>query len=265
MPAPELVRGTSCGVTLLGDPNRPGGVTLAFTERNGGVSTGGYASLNLGDNCGDDFALVEKNRAILLEALGLGDLAKGLVCPLQVHGDDVLVVGGTGCAPSEAQVLAREGVDAVVCTAKRVPVLLCFADCVPVILATHGAFAVIHSGWKGTMARIAAKALDALVREAQVDASEVYAYVGPHIGASDYEVPAERCALLTEEFGEGVVVSERNLDLGTAVVRTLVEAGIGKDSIAMVEESTASHTDRFYSYRKQNGICGRHGAIACMT
>ncbi|MBQ6411515.1 MAG: laccase domain-containing protein, partial [Atopobiaceae bacterium] len=54
MTAPVLTRRTVGGVTLLGDEHRPGGVTLAFTERTGGVSQPPYASLNLGSRCGDD-------------------------------------------------------------------------------------------------------------------------------------------------------------------------------------------------------------------
>ena len=49
----SLTRQTSGGVTLLTDESRPGGVTLAFTERTGGASSTPYASLNLGARCGD--------------------------------------------------------------------------------------------------------------------------------------------------------------------------------------------------------------------
>ena len=48
MSEPTLTRYQSHGVTLLGDITVPQGVALAFTERTGGVSTGNYASLNLG-------------------------------------------------------------------------------------------------------------------------------------------------------------------------------------------------------------------------
>ncbi|MFR3925705.1 MAG: laccase domain-containing protein [Collinsella sp.] len=51
--------------------------------------------------------------------------------------------------------------------------LLCFADCVPVVLVAPGGFAVVHSGWKGTIARISAKACQALCDAAGCDASDV--------------------------------------------------------------------------------------------
>ncbi|MDO4538397.1 MAG: polyphenol oxidase family protein [Coriobacteriales bacterium] len=264
MVAPELIRMTSHGVTLLGDRNRPGGVTLAFTERCGGVSKGGYSSLNLSDGCGDDEACVAENRRRALAALGAQALADGLVCPRQVHGSKVLTIAEGALTPAEGRAAAREGADAIVCATKDVAVLLCFADCVPVVLAAPGAFAVIHSGWRGTRARIAAKALRALMDAASCTAKDVVGYIGPHIGVEDYEVSAELAASFAEDFGGEVVAGERQLDLGLAVEMALVEAGMDRASVACVEESTASTTERFFSYRAQNGNCGRHGALACM-
>lgn len=126
-------------MTLLEDASRPHGVTLAFTERTGGCSAGQYASLNLGDACGDDVAAVEKNRMLALEAVGAGKWSANLVNPKQVHGDHVVVVRSCDKADLATAVAeARSGADAVVCTARHVPVLLCLADCVPVVLVAPG-------------------------------------------------------------------------------------------------------------------------------
>ena len=72
MAGAHLTTRTSHGVTLLSDERRPGGVTFAFTERSGGVSTGCFDSLNLGDACGDAAACVAQNRRRALAALGWG-------------------------------------------------------------------------------------------------------------------------------------------------------------------------------------------------
>ncbi len=262
---PHLTRYASKDVTLLGDVRCPGGVTLAFTERTGGCSQAPYATLNLGDACGDNPDDVARNRQLVLDALGVGELCSRLVNPKQVHGADVLVVAdGSSDAVAQAQSRAREGADAVVCTVPKVPVLLCFADCVPVILVAEGGFAVIHSGWKGTIARIAAKALDALVGELGCSAQDVCCYVGPHIGAQSYEVSPELCARFEESFGPQVVVGERNLDLGRAVRIALEERGVRPEAISDECPDTARCTERFFSYRAEGGTCGRHGAVAVM-
>lgn len=265
MGEPSLDRFTSRGVTLLGDRSRPCGVTLAFTERTGGVSREPYASLDLGDACGDDPAAVAENRRRVLAAVGCEGSADGLVNPRQVHGDHVVVVDSADPGDvARAQAEAREGADAVVCTVPGVPVLLCFADCVPVILVAPGGFAVVHSGWRGTIVRIAAKALGTLLQRTGAAASEAMAYVGPHIGVGDYEVSPELLGRFTGEFGPSVAGEGCRLDLGRAVRLALEEAGVPGTSIVDAGVSTASATDRFYSYRAEGGTCGRHGAIALM-
>ena len=262
---PHITRYASQGVTLLGDQRRPGGVTLAFTERTGGYSLMPYASLNLGDACGDREETVAANRRMLLQALDCGQLGERLVNPRQVHGSEVLVISdASDAAVAQARHDAREGVDAIVCSAREVPVLLCFADCVPVVLVAPGAFAVIHSGWRGTYARISQKALRALVQLTGVAASEVLAYVGPHIGGADYEVSRGLAEQFAEAFGEGAAPDATHVDLGFAVRKTLMEAGVREEAIWDECPSTASCTKRFYSYRAEGGTCGRYGAIAVL-
>ena len=304
--APSLTRHVRDGVALLGDDARPGGVTLVFTERTGGVSQPPYASLNLGSHCGDDPAAVAENRARALAAAGAADIAHNLVEPKQVHGDHIVIIHGNGMTPGTgssmpgsavpgtgtlsrrgrvadgpapgvtlpapatpaelecARAEAQAGADAIVCTAAGVPVLLCFADCVPVVIAAPGAFAVIHSGWRGTFARISAKALRVLCEEAGCGPRDVSVYIGPHIEGEDYEVSEELLDRFVAEFGTIVHVKGmlRYLSLTNAIVSSLVDAGVKPCQIADARVSTATHVDRFFSYRAEAGKTGRHAAIA---
>lgn len=262
---PALTRQQTGDVTLIRDPRAADGVAFAFTERSGGVSEGDFASLNLGSRCGDDPARVAENRRRALAALGVEGQAANLVCPRQVHGADVAHVRASDAAElARARAEAERGADVVVCTAPSVPVLMCFADCVPVVITCPGGFAVAHSGWRGTVARVAAVAARELCAQAGVTPDQLSAYVGPHVGAADYEVSPELAARFSAEFGPDVVVGERNLDLAAAVRAALADAGVSEAQVAVWEESTASHTDRFFSYRASGGACGRHGALACL-
>lgn len=261
----ELTRHTRLGVTLLEDADRPHGVTLAFTERTGGFSAGQYSSLNLGDACGDDATAVEKNRMLALKAAGAQRWAANLVNPRQVHGDHVVVVSSCDAAAVAAAVAeARAGADAVVCTARHVPVLLCFADCVPVVLVAPGGFAVAHSGWRGTIARIAAKAARTLAAECACEVADVSAYIGPHVTGEDYEVSQELLDRFVGEFGPSVRASERHLDLARAIGVALADAGVDERNVLDCGLSTVGNVGRFFSYRAEDGRCGRHGAIACL-
>ena len=162
---------------------------FAFTERTGGVSEDAYSSLNLGSHVGDDPFAVQENRRRALEAMGATECEHNLLVPNQVHGDHIVTVTSNGADDLEAvREQIAEGCDAIVCTARKVPVMLCFADCVPVVLVAPNGFAVVHSGWKGTIARISAKACQALCETAGCTSKDISAFIGPHILGDEYEV-----------------------------------------------------------------------------
>lgn len=260
------------GATIIG--GRDGAVRFGFTERTGGVSAAPYGSLNLGSHVGDDLAAVEENRRRALAALRGGacpglpavDVLMGrLLVPNQVHGDRVAVVGSSH--PEEldrVRALIAEGADAIVCTAPSVPVLLCFADCVPVILTAPRGFAVVHSGWKGTYARIAARAARVLMDRTGCAPSEITAHVGPHILGDEYEVSPELIEKFDLAFGWELRDRTRLLDLSRAIAQALCEEGIPVCNIDDPSLSTVRGNDRFFSYRAEGGKTGRHAAIAVM-
>lgn len=250
-------------VTLVCDTI--GSVSIAFTERTGGVSRSPYASLNLGAHVGDDPAAVAENRRRVLAALGAADMLDRLLVPNQVHGDRVVtVLSASSEALDDVRAQIADGADAIVCCVPDVPVMLCYADCVPVVLACPSGFAVIHSGWKGTYARIAAKAAEALAVAAGVSASDIHAYIGPHIRGDEYEVSHD----LMERFGqrfEHIDPAGSYLDLARCIRQALVESGIAADAIEDAGLSTVRMNDRFFSYRAEGGVCGRHAAVAFMS
>lgn len=260
-----LERHSAHGVALLGGTDRPSGVMLAFTERTGGVSTGEWSSLNLGSACGDDSAQVAENRRRVLGAMGFAGGLGRLVVPRQVHGTHVVrIAAGDDTSVARAREEAAAGADAIVCTVPGVAVMLCFADCVPVVLSAPGGFAVVHSGWRGTLGRITAVALASLCEQSDSVPQDVRAYIGPHIMGEDYEVSEELLDRFVGEFGTCACAGGRHLSLEACIRTTLVEAGLSQASIEDTGISTPRATDRFYSYRAEQGACGRHAAVAFM-
>lgn len=252
------------------------GVRIAFTTRTGGVSEAPYASLNLGAHVGDGLACVQQNRARILEALGAP--SEHMIVPNQVHGSNLVdVASADPSALTHAQALATEGADGVVVTCADVSALLCFADCVPVILvAPTGTFAVVHAGWRGVMARIAPTALNELADVAFApttgkapDSADSAAfkracniYIGPHICASCFETSEELAHQFADTFGMSCAPDSRHVNLTEALRVSLVEAGADPARIVDACACTKEHTDTYYSYRAEDGVCGRHGAIA---
>ena len=263
----ELVRTLRNDLALVGGEEH--GVRFAFTERTGGASLPPYESLNLGTHVGDDPAHVAVNRRRVLVALDADDLGDSLLVPNQVHGDAVeLVDGRAACDLASVRDRIAAGCDAIVCTAPRVPVMLCFADCVPVVLTCPGGFAVIHSGWKGTYARIAAKAARTLMKATGAAPEQLSAYIGPHILGDEYEVSSELIGRFEAEFPSARRMHEgRLLDLSACIIAALGEAGVCAEHVVDPRLSTCKMNERFFSYRAEDGAsgCGRHAAVAVMA
>ena len=258
LPLPELHRREGEGVTVWTDPGlAKRGVVVGFTERTGGVSDSPYDSLNLAGHVGDDPAAVRANRARLLSSLNLGSDVP-IHVPQQVHGVDILAVPG---APED--VLVGDGLITV--EPNRL-LLLCFADCVPIVLvAPDGELAVLHAGWRGVIGRIAGEGVRRLTAAGSCDPPEINVYIGAHIHAGSYPVGPDLAARFIEAFGDGVIVDTGDgprLDLDAAVGADLRDAGVDPLRIARLGVDTATHADRFFSYRHSGGTTGRHGAFA---
>jgi len=269
LPLPSLSKGRFASIDALTDEPlfENHGIRIAFTERGGGVGVGAFASLNLGDQVGDDSCAVEANRARLMAAFG----ASGLPCvvPRQVHGDRVLVSGDGGEGGFAALCAqARQGADAVVIEGSHTAALLCFADCVPVIgVSPSGRFTVVHAGWRGVANGVAVRALEALAacdREAGWDCGppDYNIYIGPHIRSECFETAAEPYQRFGEDFGKACLAGAGHVDLAQALKTAFGRLGAASRRILDAGVCTACDNEHYFSYRAQNGVCGRQGAFA---
>jgi len=229
-------------------------VPHGFSLRAGGVSVGPLASLNLGEGVGDAAQSVAENVRRL--AAAAGRLPEQLATVRQVHGDQV--VRGTPGVRPEADAVWTDDATGVWVAVKS-------ADCVPLLLATADGrcVAAVHSGWRGTAMRVAARAVEALLRTG-AKASSVRAAVGPCIQACCYEVGPELAERFGAEFGAGVVRGggvRPHLDLSGAVRATLLAAGLLPEHVDLQSVCTACDATRFYSHRRDGGVTGRHLAF----
>jgi copper oxidase (laccase) domain-containing protein len=90
------------------------------------------------------------------------------------------------------------------------------------------------------------------------------AYIGPHIAACHYEVDVTVMSQFVDTFGSRARADSGGLDLEAAVTASLTDAGVAAYNIACLGVCTAEATDRFYSYRAEQGLTGRHSALACI-
>jgi YfiH family protein len=233
-------------------------VPHGFTTREGGVSEEPFASLNLGFAVGDVRERVVENHRHLAAQVGV-PLAT-LHTVKQVHGDRV-VEAGAGEGGEEPRPAEGEA-DGLWTERPGHWVGVGTADCVPVLLVDPEGqrVAAVHSGWKGTEARIVARAVEALVaRGSRPD--RLLAAVGPCIQRCCYVVSEELGERFSARFGPQVVVREGSqvrLDLSRAVRETLLGAGLLAQRVDVLAPCTACDARRFFSHRRDAGRTGRH-------
>jgi polyphenol oxidase len=217
------------------------GYVVAFTTRDGGVSSGVYESLNLTVGTGDDPELVAENRRRACATLGLDH--RRLSFNRQVHSATVHRAGGRG-----------EPGDGLWSDEPEKPMLAFAADCLPIAIArTDGVrrLAVVHAGWRGLAEGVVGAAVEAV-------GGETAAAIGPAIGPCCYEVGEDVSALFDEDL-----TVQRRLDLWTAGERALRRAGVA--AVERIDLCTRCHPDRFFSHRRSGrarGVQGVLGAVA---
>lgn len=236
---------------LVPDWPAPTAVRALITTRAGGVSTGPYASLNLGTSVGDDADAVAENHARLRACLPADP-----VWLKQVHGADIIDANTHPVLPHA---------DASITTQPRTVCAIQVADCVPVLFAdAHGrAVAAAHAGWRGLAGGVLANAIAAMHARG-VSAADILAYIGPGIGPTTFEVGADVYEAFTasDAGADAAFVQHRAgkwlADLHRLVRRALLTAGVTR--VYGETLCTVSDPARFFSYRRDR-ITGRMAAL----
>jgi polyphenol oxidase len=247
------------------------GATVAVTTRHGGVSTGPYASLNLGLHVGDDPAAVVTNRT--RAAMAFGVTLENLVFAEQVHGAETAVVGSADRGRGTRHLADAVGsVDTLVTADHGVVLVVLVADCLPVVLIdpAAGVLAVVHAGWRGTAAGVLSGALGAMAElGGRVDAT--WAFFGPCVEPDLYQVdePVHRglvSAVSPHALSSAVArpdgVGHWKVDLREANRQQLALAGLAPERIEAWPASTAE--DDFFSDRAARP-CGRFALMAALN
>lgn len=229
-------------------------VVHGFSTRQGGVSVGRYASLNLGGKWGDDAEAVAENRRRLAEAAGFS--LSRLFTARQVHGARVAVVESATTpaqlAPVEADVVATAVPGAVVGVYT--------ADCVPILLADdEGRVAAAHAGWRGTVAGVAAAAVEAL-EALGARRQRLRAALGPSICVRCFEVGEEVAAAFSAVVPAAVVRdlgSRPHIDLWLANRLLLEGARVPAAAIDAAPPCTHCQAERFFSFRRDGAGIGQ--------
>ncbi len=220
-----------------------------FTTREGGYSTGKIQGLNLGFRVGDNPEDVTKNYRRVCDDMGF--CFDNMVLSRQEHTDNIRIVTeedkGKGLT-KESDIFSTDG---LITNLKNVPLGIFYADCVPVLLYDREkqVIGAVHSGWRGTVMGISAKAVEIFKEKFGSEAKDIVCAIGPCIGPCCFEVQED----VAQHFDSEYVIKKENgrfnIDLWKANVDILVKAGVPRENIDIAEECTKCKNNIYYSYR----------------
>lgn len=159
-------------------------------------------------------------------------------------------------------------VDALATDVLNLPIAVVSADCVPILIAANdgSAVAAVHSGWRGTEARILLRTMEHL--HSRYPQRQWSAAIGPAIGACCYEVSEEIASRFEHSFadaGVGVAVPRhRHLDLQAINAHLLRQAGLTEIDTVRACTQCLMKEGRpvLHSYRREGGGTRQYSAIS---
>lgn len=219
--------------------------------RHGGFSSGKFATLNLSNAVGDEPKAVEANQKKVLELLG----NPRLLWAHQVHSDGVIQV------TDEEQKLSQA--DALTTSKKDIALMIHHADCQAALFfdPVEKAFAVVHSGWRGSVKNIYQKTIQSMCKKYGTKPQNLLVGISPSLGPNHAEFINYK-EELPPHFWD-YQVRPYYFDFWSISRAQLVKEGIPNDNIEIAQICTYANEADFYSYRRQK-IRGGHGTIALL-
>ena len=238
------------------------GVTAFSSTRQGGYSEGRYGEFNINRYCGDSEEAIKRNREALCQLLDIEDCR--LLMPHQVHLAEIAVVDREMMSLSAEERQQRlDGIDALMTNEAGVCIGVSTADCIPVLLydPIQRASCAIHAGWRGTVQRIAEKAVGRMTETYGTNPKDIIAQIGPGIHLESFEVGEEVYEAFEKAGFPMAQISKRyekwHIDLPECNRLQLVAAGIPEAQIAVSPVCTFQQSDTFFSARRLSIHSGR--------
>ena len=243
-----------------------------FTTKEGGVSKGDFATMNISFTRGDDKDAVQENYRRIATIFDVSP--ENMVVSHQTHTTNVKRV--TKADSGKGIVFDRdyEDVDGLITNEKNLVLCTMYADCVPLYFVDvkNKAIGLSHSGWKGTAGQMGKKTLERMAEEFGTKPEDVYAAIGPSICMDCYEVSSDVIEAFSRVFTkkEMALICYRKengkyqLDLWKANEIILLNAGVLKEHIEVTRLCTHCNSDRMFSHRKTGDKRGNLGAFLCL-
>lgn len=210
---------------------------------------------NLSYSVSDDKEIVNKNRSLFFEALGLQ--VDDVAYQQQTHSDIIKIIE-CGCDNGES--------DSLITSKTNLGLAISVADCAPIFIYDfkNRVIAAIHSSWRGTEKKILLKTLIKMNQEFNSNANDLIAYIGPSVSQANYEVGKE----VAEKFDGKYVMNNIGslfLDVSGINYDILKEFGIPQNQIQKSKLCPYEFNTLLHSYRRDGEKSGRSLGVIALT
>ncbi len=244
-------------------------ITHAFSTKMGGVSTGCFATMNLGFGRGDKDEAVAENYSRFGSAVGF-DWTKA-VLSWQTHTTNIRKVTVKDAGKGTVRERDYRDIDGLITNVPGLTLVTFYADCVPLYFVDqkHKAIGLSHSGWRGTVNRMGQKTLAAMYEAYGTMPEDVTAAIGPSICQDCFEVGPEVAERFAAAFSREQMTEicrpgrgdRLHLDLWKANEYVLKEAGVPQAQILTTNVCTRCNPDLLYSHRIMGAQRGTLAAV----
>ena len=221
------------------------GTTHGFFTRLGGESTGIYEGLNCGLGSMDDKKIINRNRMLVAESMGINQ--SRLVFVHQIHSSDVITVKQQTAFPVKG--------DGLVTSNKKIALSILTADCQPVLFVDkkNHVIGAAHAGWKGAFTGILQNTIKSM-NAIGAEKDHIAVTIGPSISQKNYEVGPEFFETLcndnkyNETFFYKGSRDRLHFDLVNYSIYQIKKSGV--HNVNYIKSCTYDNPNLYFSYRR---------------
>lgn len=248
-------------------------INHGFSTRLGGVSKGIFKSMNLslvsaGNEDNHDNIITNYKR--ITSSMGID--YNSLVLSHQLHNTNIRKVTINDLGKGIYKDRDYQDVDGLITNISGITLVTIYADCVPIYLVDekNKAIGLVHSGWKGTVNKISACAIEQMNTEYGTEAKNIKAVIGPSICKDCYEISEDVAEQFKKSFHKDRfnfrILEEKSgnkylCDLWSANKYVLLESGVKEENISISNLCTCCNDDLLHSHRKTKGERGSLAAF----
>ena len=248
-------------------------VKHGFSTRIGGVSEGMFSSMNLSFARNDKEEHVRENFQRFAKAIHINP--QNMVFSDQTHTANVRIVTNKDRGKGYVKPCDYTDVDGLITNEPGICLVTFYADCVPIYIVdpVKKVIALLHSGWRGTVGKIAQKAIWKMQEVYDSQPEDMLGIVAPSICRACYEVDEVVVQQFDRAFDKGEMSQilkqgeckgKYQLDLWRANQYILLNAGLKEENINVTNLCTCCNSEILFSHRASQGKRGNLAAFLAL-